>query len=183
MELLRRYRLRHELKGRNITFDRFYTSIDLADNLKAKFNMTCVGTLAAKRKGLPTNFRALREEGDYLVLYEPSGKSIHSWITNTKSGKKNVMCLTTTQPILGRTKDDNREKPAILKRYDFAMNGTDRVDQLMESYSVRMKSRRWPMSVLSFLLDTARVNARTIAQIQVTVINTVADNLFFHKVN
>lgn len=170
MELLRRYKQKHEIKGRNITFDRFYTSVDLADSLLEEFNMTCVGTLANRRKGLPAEFKALREEGDYLVLYEPGGKSIHSWITNTKSGKKNVMALTTTQPILGRTRDDDRQKPAILKRYDFAMNGTDRVDQLMQSYTVRMKSRRWPMSVLSYLMDTARVNSRTIALIQVRIV-------------
>jgi hypothetical protein len=29
------------------------------------------------------------------------------------------MLLTTTVPILGRTKDDEKDKPAIYKRYDF----------------------------------------------------------------
>jgi hypothetical protein len=36
------------------------------------------------------------------------------------------MVLTTTSPIMGVTKDDNKEKPAILKAYDFSMLGTDR---------------------------------------------------------
>jgi hypothetical protein len=57
MELLRRYKLKHEIKGRNITFDRYYTSVDLADSLKQVFNMTCVGTLANSRKGLPADFK------------------------------------------------------------------------------------------------------------------------------
>jgi hypothetical protein len=53
--------------------------------------MTCVGTLQANRKGLPESFKSTKDrpEGDYQVLYEVDGKkSIHSWITNTKSGKK-----------------------------------------------------------------------------------------------
>jgi hypothetical protein len=34
-------------------------------------------------------------------------------------GAKNVMLLTTTVPILGKTRDDDKNKPAIYKRYDF----------------------------------------------------------------
>ena len=38
----------------------FYTSVDLADQLLEKFSMTCVGTLNANRKGLPTDFKAVK---------------------------------------------------------------------------------------------------------------------------
>jgi hypothetical protein len=140
----------------------------LADRLLADFEMTIVGTLTANRKGLPSSFKSIqnRKEGDYIALFEVNGKkSIHSWVTNTKSGPKNVMAMTTTVPILGKTKNDKR-KPAILSRYDNGMGGVDRMDQLMNSKSARIKSRRWPMSCLSFMLDTARVNARTICLIQ-----------------
>jgi hypothetical protein len=102
-----------------------------------------------------------------MVLFEVDGKkSLHSWVTNTKSGPKNVMALTTTVPILGKTRDDNREKPAVLLRYDHGMGGTDRCDQLAEAKTVRMKSRRWPMSPLCYMLDVARVNSRTIGILQ-----------------
>jgi hypothetical protein len=40
-----------------IVLVRFYTSIDLADSLLEEFQMTCVGTLAANRKGLPSEFK------------------------------------------------------------------------------------------------------------------------------
>jgi hypothetical protein len=115
---LQRYGEIHELKGRNVTFDRFYTSLDLADKLLEK-QMTCVGTLNNNRKGLPDKFKSItgRPEGDYMPLFEVDGKkSIHSWVTNTKSGPKNVMLLTTTNAIMGKTKDDDKEKPAIYKR-------------------------------------------------------------------
>ncbi len=169
LSALNRYGAVHELKGRNLTFDRFYTSIDLADKLLEDHQMTCVGTLNNNRKGLPEKFKSLagRPEKDYMPLFEVDGKkSIHSWVTNTKSGPKNVMILTTTVPLMGTTKDDEKEKPAIFKRYDFCMGGTDRVDQLMQSKTVRIKSNRWTMSVLCYMLDTARVNARTVALLQ-----------------
>jgi hypothetical protein len=75
------------------------------------------------------------------------------------------MAMTTTVPILGKTRD-NKRKPAIYTRYDKCMGGVDRMDQLMMSKTVRIKSKRWPMSCLAFMLDTARVNARTIGLIQ-----------------
>jgi hypothetical protein len=167
--LLRRYGEVHELRGRNITFDRFYTSIDLADTLLDEFHMTCTGTLASNRKGLPAEFKTLegREEGDYMVLFEKEGKkSLHSWVCNTKSGKKNVMLLTTTVPILGKTRDDGKGKPAIISRYDKEMGGTDRVDALMQHKSVKWKSLRWPTTNWAYMLDTARVNCRTVALLQ-----------------
>jgi hypothetical protein len=52
-----------------------------------------VGTLATNRKGLPADFKRTdgRAEGDYVVLYDVSGKkSIHSWVTNTRSGEIEV---------------------------------------------------------------------------------------------
>jgi hypothetical protein len=131
--------------------------------------MTLLGTLQACRKGLPADFKSLkgRQAGDYMVLFEVGGKkSLHSWVANTKSGPKNVMALTTTVPIIGKTRDDNQEKPALFKRYDYTMGGTDRCDQLSEAKTVRMKSRRWPMSPLCYMLDVARVNGRTIGMLQ-----------------
>jgi hypothetical protein len=169
-ELLRRYGAKNELKGRNLTTDRFYTSVDLAETLLKEFDMTCLGTLTAGRKGLPAEFKSVvgRQEGDYMVLFEEKGKmSLHSWVVDTKSGgKKNIMLLTTTNPILGKTMDDGKDRPALISFYNYAMLGTDRMDQLAQHYSVRVKSSRWPMSVLSYILDTCRVNARTIGFLQ-----------------
>jgi hypothetical protein len=82
-----------------------YSSYALAVRLEKEHQMTCIGTLKANRKGLPKAFKEVknRPEGDYQVLYEEgTRKSIHSWVTNTKSGPKNVMMITTTCPILQR---------------------------------------------------------------------------------
>ena len=51
-------------------------------------------------------------------------------------------------------------------KYWLCNSNVNRVDQLMMSKTTRFKTRRWPMSVLSYELDTARVNARTIALIK-----------------
>ena len=76
--------------------------------------------------------------------------------------KKNVVILSTTRPMHSCTKDDNKSKPQIFKFYDFTKGGTDIVDQMNDYFTTRAKSLRWVMIVLYYMLDTARVNAKTI---------------------
>jgi hypothetical protein len=75
---------------------------------------------------------------------------------------KNVIVLSTFLPVLGVTRDDGKSKPAMLKLYDFTKGGTDIVDQRMGSYSTNTKSRKWTMTALCYILDTARVNSQTL---------------------
>jgi hypothetical protein len=65
-------------------------------------------------------------------------------------------------PLLATTKDDFKEKPAILKFYDFSKGGTDIIDQRIGFYTCNTKSLRWSLSGFSYILDTMRVNAQTI---------------------
>ena len=46
----------YSLKGTNISMDRYYTSIPLAEWLYDK-NITCIGTLNSSRKGLPKEIK------------------------------------------------------------------------------------------------------------------------------
>jgi len=71
-----------------------YSSPDLVDTLRTDFSMTYTGTLMANRKGLPDDFKSLagREDGDYFVLYDVTGKkSIHSWLNQKKSGESGLL--------------------------------------------------------------------------------------------
>ena len=48
----------------------------------------------------------------------------------TKStGRKNVLMLSAIRQIPGKTKDDGKSKPAIMKFYDFTKGGNKIVDQ------------------------------------------------------
>ena len=55
--------------------------------------------------------------------------------------------------------DDEKQKPAIIKLYDFTKDGTHIIDQKMGFCSVKVKSLRWTTVSLAYLLDTIRVNA------------------------
>ena len=70
--------------------------------------------------------------------------------------------LSTIEPLLGTTIDDDKCKPAIIKFYDFTKAGTDIIDQKMGYYTAETKSRRWTMVAFAYLLDTIRVNVSTV---------------------
>lgn len=52
--------------------------------------------------------------------------------------------------------------PEIIGFYNFTKSGVDVVDELSASYDVSRNSRRWPLTVVFSLLNTAAINALVI---------------------
>ena len=72
---------------------------------------------------------------------------------------KNIIVLSTLPPLMGTTKDDDKQKPAIIKLYDFTKIGTDVVDQKGARNSTKTTSPRWLKAACSYILDIIRNNA------------------------
>ena len=153
------------LQGRNLSMDRLYTSINLAQWLLQK-RMTCIGTMQQNRVGIPEDLKKTndRELLGTRQLWEKTKSDLvlTSYVVSSSKGKKNVLVLSTTKPLQGVTRDDGCRNPAVIKLYDFTKSGTDNVDQRIAMYSPRTKSAKWTRSALSFVLDTARVNSATL---------------------
>ena len=91
--------------------------------------------------------------------------NVTSYVVNTKSsGKRNVLVLSTLNPVLGPTKDDGKSKPAIIKFYDFTKDSADIVDQVMGKNTIKPKSSKWAIAAFSYILDVACVNASTLSK-------------------
>ena len=153
-----------KLDGRNISMDRLYTSLKIADWLLHK-HITMVGTFQLNRVGIPAELKKVdnRELLSTEVYWQDNCKTTHtSYVVKTSKGKKNVMILSTVEPILGVTRDDEKKNPAVFKLYDFTKGGTDIVDQKIGSYTVKSKAKKWTKVVFFYLFDTVRVNANTV---------------------
>lgn len=167
--MVSRLKRTNNLQGRNISYDRLYTSIPLAKWLLEQ-GVTSVGTLKSNRRGIPEEVKQInKDQGPYSVVWEQSEKKIvlHSYLSSKGKSKdsntfRNVLMLSTMQPILGVTKDDGKSKPAIYKLYDFTKGGTDIIDQRIVFYSCKTKSSRWTMTAFAYVLDTCRVNSSTV---------------------
>ena len=121
------------LKGRNITVNNLYGSITLAIKMLQR-KMTLVSTMRHNRVGIPKEVKSMegREPFTSEIWWEKEKQQITmtSYVVNTKSkGKKNVIVLSTMPPLLRITKDDGKNRPGLLKFYDFSKGGTDIVDQ------------------------------------------------------
>ena len=73
-----------------------------------------------------------RETHSYEVYWDsPKGiMSLHSYVVKKSKGAKNVLILSTAEPLLGTTKADKEKRPAIVQLYNFTKGGTDVVDQV-----------------------------------------------------
>ena len=89
---------------------------------------------------------------------------INSYVVKTKSEMRNVLLLTTMEPAHYVT-DDKKKKPYMYKMYDFTKGGIDIPDQRVGTYTCKVKTRKWTLVALSYVLDMARTNRQTIYKI------------------
>ena len=167
MKILRKYGWR-KLKGSNLTDDNLYTSIDLAKELWGR-KFTLLGTMRKNRRGLAKEITKVvgRTDLSCQVWFESAEGHIAmiSYCVKTKSkGLKNVVVLCTIPnlPTVGVTRDDLKSKPCPIKAYDFSKGGTDIVDQRVDVYTAAIKTRRWPVKMMGFILDLSRINSQSV---------------------
>ena len=161
--LVNKFSAYNSIQGCNISMDRYFTSVCLAAwALENKF--TIVGTMRHDRKEISKEVKALndREEMSVLHVYHEEKKILLvSYIEKKKSGKKNVVILSTMHENVKVTKGQ-RKKPQVHTMYDHTKGVADVVDLLSTIHSTRIKTKRWPLNSLAFILDTCWSNAKTI---------------------
>ena len=142
--------------------DRLYTSIPMANWLLSR-EITVVCTLQSNHLGLPDELKNPkdRDEFESTIHWEKDKVNIALCAYTTKSkskGNKNVLVLSTLQPLLGVTKDDGKCKLAVIKFNDFTKGSTDVMDMKMAKYSCKALTHRWAMVSFYFLPDAIRCN-------------------------
>ena len=74
------------------------------------------------RKGIPTEIKDVKEREPLSsdIYWRKDGPlSLSSYVMKTSTGKKNVLMLSTLEPLLGTTKDNSCHKLGLYKLYDF----------------------------------------------------------------
>ena len=89
------------------------------------------------------------------IYWEGKGKgNLTSYVISTRKKKnKNIIVLATAEPPLGVMIDDEKQKTAIIKLYNFTKGGTDSINPKMGFYSVKRKSSQWNFVSLAYLLE------------------------------
>ncbi|XP_041654135.1 uncharacterized protein LOC121516789, partial [Cheilinus undulatus] len=141
-------------KGRSVTTDNFFTSLNMAKTLQHK-HTSLVGTCNRSRRELPPavqqqqkelfSTKVLKHDRATLTVYQ--GKP-----------RKNVALLSTMHPVV-TIGADRKKKPETVSFYNVTKVGVDVLDQMARLYTVKGATRRWPVAVFYNLLDMAAINA------------------------
>ena len=143
-------------KGRNVTTDNFFTSLELAKKL-AKLNTTIVGTVNRSRKEIPEVIKNSKGALYETVLFT-SEDNVCTLTAYQAKANKNVLLLSTQHQTVS-IDAGTKKKPETILFYNSTKYGVDVVDQMARKYSVKAPSRRWPVHVLYNILDFAAINA------------------------
>ncbi|XP_072392484.1 uncharacterized protein [Diabrotica undecimpunctata] len=147
--------------NRNVTFDNWYTSYELMIKLLNEHKLTSVGMLRKNKRCIPAQFLILQNREQMTSLFGFQ-KDI-TLLSYVPKKNKNVLLLSTMhhdKAIDEATSDKNLLE--IISFYNFTKSGVDVVDELSASYNVSRNSRRWPLTIVFSLLNTAAINALVI---------------------
>ena len=163
--LVNNFQIYGTLQGRNISLDRSFTSVTIAEWCLER-NITIVDTQKSDPKGIPNEMKEVadREKKSTAFCYSEDEKAmLLSYIDKKKKGKKNILALTTMHNQV-KLRVDKRNKSHALAFYDHTEGGVNIVDLISAKMSTRMKTRRWTLNVFALMLDTARTNAKAIVK-------------------
>lgn len=148
-----------------VFFDNYFTSVNLIYKLLSKKIFAC-GTVRMNRKHLPTNVLDAKSLKQHEIDYASSGDI--SFIRWSDKGKKPVAVLSSmhkasaVSSVRRTNKEGKKEEvpcPLAIADYNKYMGGVDKIDQMLETYSIVRKSRRWWVKIFFHFMDLAICNS------------------------
>ncbi|KAJ4444229.1 hypothetical protein ANN_06020 [Periplaneta americana] len=129
--------------GRNVTTDRYYTSIELAEELYNDDKLTLAGTLKSNRKHIPEELKKTQGRELYssrFLFTDPkTGKApvtLVSYITRLKP-TKNLLLLSTQHNDIKVDESTEKKKTGVNLYYNETKGGIDSIDQMTRHHSVK----------------------------------------------
>ncbi|GBP24853.1 PiggyBac transposable element-derived protein 4 [Eumeta japonica] len=139
--------------NRNVTFDNYFTSIDVAKSL-AQNGLTIVGTLRKNKTCIPPNFQPKKTrdiESNVFGFYK--NMTLVSYVP-----KKNHALILLSTMHHGKDEDVNKNnKSEINLYYNSTKGGVDTLDQMVHEYTVRRKTNRWPIAFFQNIIDVVGI--------------------------
>ena len=147
--------------GRNVTTDNYFTHLQLAESM-AKNRLTLVGTVKRNKTFLPKEFQQKKHLplNDSAFLFRPET----TLVSYQSKKQKNVLLLSTmhNQPDIDSM--SALKKPEIVLYYNKTKGGVDAMDQMAKAFTVKRKTKRWPLVVYFNMIDLASIAARVVFQ-------------------
>ena len=147
-----------EGKGYNMTCDKFFTSIPLAEFLLTK-QFSLVGTIRECPAKAPKFVQEMSKTSTPQFWTEVYQLSNGMTLTAYKSKKTKVTLLLSSQYQSVMISSDRKMKLDTILAYNSGKFGVDCVDQKTKHYTSNVGSRWWPLAVFYNIIDISRINA------------------------
>lgn len=146
-------------KGLNVTGDRFFTSLELAEELLER-KTTYVGTVATNKRHLPPVLLQPREKFESVFVFGGTDKKVTQQ-SHQYSAKKKVFLLSTMHHNVA-IENDTKKKSEIQLYYNSTKGAVDTGDEMCKHTTTRVATRRWTVVHFHNMLDVSGVNALTL---------------------
>ena len=146
--------------GKNVNIDNYLTGIQLA-NMMLHRRLTIVGTVRKCKREVPDCMKAAESHEQKLSTF-----GFHERLTltsNVPKRNKAVILASSMDNDVSIIEDDAQKRPKIIHFYN-KKTGVDLVDQMVQTYTCKRATPRWPFALFCNMLDIAALNAYTIFQ-------------------
>lgn len=154
--------------------------------LKEKLGLLSIGTIRSNRtKGcpLPSDKLVMKQgRGTSLVQSTCNGQvAVLKWVDNKVVNMAGSWAGRSPQHIVKRWDKKAKKKidvacPQIVRLYNKNMGGVDLFDMLMHLYKLPSRAKRWPVPLISFMIDLSLVNAFLLYRADQKVDNDVVES-------
>jgi hypothetical protein len=141
--------------GRSITTDNYFTSAELAEDLLG-VQTTLVGTIRRNKKEIPPELQPdpHRPEQSSIFCFDRQ-LTLVSYVPK----KGHAVILLSSVHHDKAVNDEKKKKPEIILYYNDTKGGVDRMDQMVQTYSCKRKTKRWPMTFFFNIIDIGALAA------------------------
>lgn len=146
-------------RGLNVTGDRFFTSLELAEELLER-RTTYVGTVASNKRHLPPVLLQPKEKFESVFVFGGTDKKVTQQ-SHQYSAKKKVILLSTMHHT-SAIENDTKKKSEIQMYYNSTKGAVDIVDEMCKHTTTRVPTRRWTVVHFHNMLDISGINSFTL---------------------
>lgn len=149
--------VQHLRRGYGVVTDNFFTSLQLAVDLKTQYNMSFIGTVNPSRRGIHDALKKSSNKavGSTLTLYNKDFIAT-SWVPVKNRA---VIMLSTEHDDVTMVEVDGQEKPNIVADYNEYKAAVDNSDKMCKVYSCKRATRRYSLILFFHILDVATINS------------------------
>src|SRR6266568_3709947 len=150
----------YQQKNHILYYDRFFSSVALAEDLVAKATYTN-STIMLNRKGLPAAVKKLQLKKGAACRQEMKGQLLLTVVFD----KRQVSHLSTG---IASGLVDTSSKPIVNADYNAHMNGVDLADQHKSYYPVGRRALRWWKYIMNYVVTLSVTNAHIVRRVNTT---------------